>query len=247
MQLCNITGTAYDKFGNLAPWVELRVLKVEKNGVIIDSHRKDTAADASGHFAFGLPRNCFAWVWAPIEGLNGSKTTGVKLAIPDAATANLEDLLPPIQGTPPASYVYSWNGRTGNVLLLASDITTALGYTPAGGGTDLTAVAGEALGGHRAVRLVSGQAFYADQGNPAKTAVIGITTGAANLGATVTIATAGEIIEPSWSWTPQQAVFLSTNGVLTQTPPMSGALIEVGLATAATKLHVRIQPKINLV
>lgn len=113
---------------------------------------------------------------------------------------------------------------------------------PAGlsGGAALAAIAGEALGGHRAVVLdAAGQAFYADRLTPSHFGrLAGITTGAAVLGASVTLAMSGVVIEPSWSWTPNAPVFLGSTGLLTQTLPIGGFLQVVGMALNATTLFV---------
>jgi len=101
--------------------------------------------------------------------------------------------------------------------------------------------AGETLSGHRAVKINgSGEAVYVSHADADADLVTGLTTGAAVGGGQVEIVTDGELIEPSWTWTPGP-VYLSTNGQLTQTPPASGALIEMGIALAATRLLVRIQ------
>ena len=105
-------------------------------------------------------------------------------------------------------------------------------------------IAGEILGGNRAVRIdtATGKAVYADN-TDTNTAedVIGITRGAAILNATVTITLFGEMTEGSWAWTPGGIIYLSTTGQLTQTPPVSGALIELGVAETATSILIRIQ------
>jgi hypothetical protein len=102
--------------------------------------------------------------------------------------------------------------------------------------------AGEALGGHRAVYVASdGMAYY---GNPDATSrlVAGITTGAASLGADVTIQTFGEIEEASWAWNDDGPVWLAANGQLTQTLPATGYLFQVGQPMGPTKL--RIEPQL---
>lgn len=122
---------------------------------------------------------------------------------------------------------------------------------PAGadGGSILTKTAGAALGGNRAARVdaATGKAIYADNTViPDAEAVLGITTGAAAEDTEVTIQTFGEMTEASWNWTPGLPVYLSTNGLLTQTPPTSGSLTQIGVANEATKLFIRIQEMILL-
>ena len=112
-----------------------------------------------------------------------------------------------------------------------------------------TFTAAEDLGGHRLVVLdSSGQAAYADQTNLYHAGrVLGLTTGSAVSGAVATIQTFGEISESSWNWNPVLArVFLSTNGLLTQTPPTSGFLCVVGFPISATRLFIDVQPPVQL-
>jgi hypothetical protein len=93
----------------------------------------------------------------------------------------------------------------------------------------------------------SGQAVYADHADLSHAdKVLGITTGAASSGAPVTIQSADPMIESSWNWTLDQAVFLSTQGQLTQTPPTSGFLQAIGFPLSATTLQIRIEPAVRL-
>lgn len=108
-----------------------------------------------------------------------------------------------------------------------------------------TVVASESLGGHRAVTI---DGYYADATNIAHAyKVMGITTGAVTIGATATIKTFGEITESGWNWTIGEPVFLSTNGNLTQTPPVSPSLcVIMGKPKNATTLIVDISETVFL-
>jgi hypothetical protein len=67
------------------------------------------------------------------------------------------------------------------------------------------------------------------------------------MGADVTVQFAYAITEGSWTWTLGQEVFLSTNGLLTQTPPTSGFLEGVGFPLSPTILQkIPIEPAIRL-
>ncbi len=67
----------------------------------------------------------------------------------------------------------------------------------------------------------------------------GVSTQAAAPGAPVLAAEAGLVVEPTWAWTPGQPVFAGTGGSLTQAPPASGVLHQVGVAASATALLVQ--------
>lgn len=112
-------------------------------------------------------------------------------------------------------------------------------------------LAGEAVGGHRVVYIKGdSQVYYASNDDSTLFgATVGLTTGAAVLGAPVAIAFNGIVDEPSWTWTPQELLYLGTNGLLTQTPPSGGGALfsqVVGFAITATKIQVQIAPPILL-
>lgn len=108
-----------------------------------------------------------------------------------------------------------------------------------GSSPDIEAFAGENLGGHRAVSLNDGLAHY--------TSLLpsGITLNAASQGGLVIVRGHGEIIEPSWNWG-AGPVWLGINGTLTQTAPLTGTDIQMGVATGAHRMLVRIQEAVTL-
>lgn len=102
----------------------------------------------------------------------------------------------------------------------------------------LSRTAGEALSGHRAVKIAGdGKAYYVSPGDADVDAIAGITVGAASAEADASIMANGEMTEGSWSWTPGP-VWLATNGVPTQTAPTSGAVVRLGTALGATTMFV---------
>ena len=102
--------------------------------------------------------------------------------------------------------------------------------------TQITAA--ENLGGHRVVTV---EGYYASKDTASdKFKVLGITTGAASIGTTATVTTFGSIEESGWNWTVGNPVFLSTNGMLTQTAPTSGFSLIVGRPKTATNLFIDI-------
>jgi hypothetical protein len=121
-----------------------------------------------------------------------------------------------------------------------------LDLLPGGGsiGLAFTALAGEALSGHQAVVLAAdGMAYRADRATASNMGrVAGITLNAAALGASVNIMRSGQVIEPSWSWTPFLPIFLGHLGALTQVAPTDGFLIVLGSALDATSMFVNPNP-----
>lgn len=107
------------------------------------------------------------------------------------------------------------------------------------------------LGGHRVVTPnPAGNAVYADNTiiNTAN-AVLGLTVGAAAAGDTVAVQHGGEITEPSWTWTPNNPIYLGINGLLTQTPPTnpSAYSLIIGFPITATKMYIGIREPIFLI
>jgi len=108
--------------------------------------------------------------------------------------------------------------------------------------------AGAPLSGHRAVVMQDdGTINYADNTNPSHAfRVIGITTGAIASDVAGDVRIFGRITEPSWSWAIGDPVYLSTAGMLTQTPPAAGFLLKIGCPEASDTLLVKIGEPIIL-
>ena len=146
---------------------------------------------------------------------------------------------------PDPPVVVRWRGPDGVMLRGATDapptlIAAIIGPPgPAGpvGGV-ITRTAGEAIGGHRAVTIgADGKAYLASPVEPQAMAVFGVTTGAAAVGAPVTIQCAGALSEASWNWT-SGPVWLGAAGALTQIVPTVGAAVHVGTAGGPTTLTI---------
>lgn len=102
-------------------------------------------------------------------------------------------------------------------------------------------VAAVPLGGHRAI-TVFGQ--YVEPGD--EDIIAGITTGAVTEGETTFAVRDGIITEPSWSWVPDQPIFLASFGVLTQSPPTLTRIRRVAWALTSTTINVDFYPAIEL-
>jgi hypothetical protein len=113
-------------------------------------------------------------------------------------------------------------------------------------GSTITCTTAIAMSGHRFVVLDDDSAVYANcTTSDHAHRVVGMTTGASNAGS-VSIQTSGEHEEPTWSWTLGIPIFLSTTGLMTQTPPASGFLLIVGFPISATKIYIKIHQPIIL-
>ncbi len=110
--------------------------------------------------------------------------------------------------------------------------------------------ASETMSGHRIVIADSAAGVsYADNGTLAHShLVLGLTLGAVAAGAPVTVQVEGEIVEPSWSWTPELPLFLGEDGLMTQTAPSSPAAFSlvVGFAVSETKIVLNFKEPVAL-
>lgn len=110
---------------------------------------------------------------------------------------------------------------------------------PAGGQSYYTAAT--ALSGHRAVALnMEGEAVYADHTTPSTLALVGLSSQAVIEGESFSVVSAGLLNYPPADLTPDQAVFLSTEGFITQTLPQTHWLRVIGVAVAPGLLSVDI-------
>lgn len=108
------------------------------------------------------------------------------------------------------------------------------------------AVAGQVLGGNRAVTTnSSGQLVYPDLALESSR-VYGITTHSAVQGELVEVQITGTQTEPSWSWNVNLPVFVGLNGTLTQTIPTTGQVLAVGYPQSPVKLFIDRQPPIYM-
>lgn len=107
-------------------------------------------------------------------------------------------------------------------------------------------VAGQTLGGNRAVTVNSvGQLVYPDPGSP-NSRVYGVTTHSAQQGELTTVQITGTQTEPSWNWDITLPVFVGVAGTLTQTAPVTGQTLIVGYPNGPTKLFIDRQPPIYM-
>lgn len=123
------------------------------------------------------------------------------------------------------------------------------GPTGSPGGGLVVGIAGMALSGHQVVAyeadgdLVLASASQADQA----LAIVGITTGAASSGASVSVQRFDTIEHLGWTWTPGLPVFLGLSGALVQTPAGGSVFLKpLGVALTATRLSLNPQPAMFL-
>jgi hypothetical protein len=109
-----------------------------------------------------------------------------------------------------------------------------------------SAIAGEALGGHRAIVQSNGLLYYAAASNILHlNRVVGVTTSATSSGASTEYVSEGKITESSWSWNTSTPIYLAENGMLTQSPTnLSGFTLIIGTPISATSMYVSLKTPI---
>ncbi len=101
--------------------------------------------------------------------------------------------------------------------------------------------AGQALSGHRAVRIQGDLAYYCDANELSHAGkAIGITVGAVLSGDMATVQTLGKLTEPSWNWN-EGPVYVGANGLLTQSTAGHAFTQQVGVAVSATSIDINPQ------
>lgn len=126
----------------------------------------------------------------------------------------------------------------GSAKCTVQDIANLAGAPP---DASLVLVAGVDLNYPRVVAVSGGNAYYPDLTNPADVQrVIGVTKQAAATGASVGIARTGTFTESGWNWSPGPLYCAVSGGTLTQTPPATGAVLEVGKAINPTTINIFI-------
>ena len=99
------------------------------------------------------------------------------------------------------------------------------------------------VSGHRVLASdASGFAIYADQTDNSALAIVGFSTQAASAWDTCVIQRSGALAWPAGGLTPEAPLFLTTEGMVSHTPPASGWVRQVAVAVAADMIHVDIGP-----
>jgi len=110
-------------------------------------------------------------------------------------------------------------GETIDVYQRCAKSVTEIIYPDAAEANIIETIAGENIGGNRAVKIVAGESFYVSASElDTGPSLAGLSTHAAVIGQTLVVQVQGTMHEPSWSFTDGK-VFLGELGVLTQTPP----------------------------
>lgn len=127
---------------------------------------------------------------------------------------------------------------------------TIVGYGPDTSNEEhvLTREAAVDLSGRRVVvPRADGTLEYADNTEPSHIErPMFLTLGAIEAGDEGPVLAFGEVIEATWTWTPSEALYLGTVGVLTQTPPGPPADFLIEVARATSPDAILFEPKFGI-
>ena len=114
------------------------------------------------------------------------------------------------------------------------------------GGSAVQRIAGETLSALVAVYEIAGTVYALDYRDGLHAdLLVGITLTSAAAGEPVNIQSSGPLDDSSWSWA-RGAVWVGTDGRLTQTPPDDGIDLLIGSAVSATRIALNLQRPITL-
>jgi hypothetical protein len=103
------------------------------------------------------------------------------------------------------------------------------------------------VSGHRVVVSEGGYAVHANCLDfKHAEGVLGLSLNAAIPGSEVYVQTTGEVVESSWSWTPGNPLYVTNNGLLSQTPPSEGWVLLFAVAIDTTRILIAPHQAIHL-
>lgn len=113
------------------------------------------------------------------------------------------------------------------------------------GGATLHKRAGEAMSAFRVVVSSGDEEVLLASNTVAAhaTKVLGITEASASNGSDVSVRRFGPLTSATWSWTPDQLLFVGVNGQLTHTPPSAPAVFSQAVAVAVSETSIYIWPR----
>lgn len=111
------------------------------------------------------------------------------------------------------------------------------------GTLDVKVTASQVLNAYRAIGY---DGYFTQPDEDSLAIYAGVSRSATVIGDDINVVRQGLITEAGWTWTPNQPIFIGVNGVLTQTPPVTGNPIRrIGWAISATELNLDPYPIIG--
>ena len=116
-----------------------------------------------------------------------------------------------------------------------------------GGATSNTYTAGENISAYVLVVQADASVWAADSSDTADIGkVVGITTESATATNSIKVQSIGIITNGGWSWTPNQKIYYTNTGTVTTTIPVTGFVQQIGVASSATTITLKLGVSIAL-
>ncbi|AWY09385.1 hypothetical protein vBRpoPV13_28 [Ruegeria phage vB_RpoP-V13] len=128
---------------------------------------------------------------------------------------------------------------------LRLNVGTGFNATPTNnsGTLDVTIIAQQVVNAYRAVGY---DGLFTQPNADSLSRYAGVTRMATVIGDPIDVVRQGLMTEAGWNWTPNQPVFISANGVITQTVPVGTPIRRIGWAISATELNLDPYPIIGV-
>lgn len=119
--------------------------------------------------------------------------------------------------------------------------------TISGSGNTETAQTLENIATYKLLASINGKVELADKDKPIHAFnIMGMSVSSGSEGSTIFIQTGGTILNGNWSWNENSPLWLGNNGDITQTPPETGFLMQIGIALSPSKIILEIQEATQL-
>lgn len=112
--------------------------------------------------------------------------------------------------------------------------------------TDSIYPAGETVSATKFLYLSTGQVFLAQPNEFIKSVSVGVAKTTGLTGTNIIVQESGDYYDSSFSLTIGEPVYLSANGSITQTEPVTGFRVSLGFAIATNGIRISIQEPIQL-
>lgn len=116
-----------------------------------------------------------------------------------------------------------------------------------GGGVTETAETLQNVATYKLLASINGKVELADKDNPIHAFnIIGMSVSSGSEGSIILVQTGGTILNGNWTWNENMPLWLGNNGDITQTPPETGFLMQIGIALSPSKILLEIQEATQL-
>lgn len=148
-------------------------------------------------------------------------------------------------GYPDLEIIYADSGDSVEIVEASNAIVNIINPSATYRITTQDYLSGANLSALRLVKLnASNQLVYADSSNDST--VLGLTFQAVNIGVAPIVVLSGLVTDSSWNWARGAPLYLSSNGAITETAPITGYIVAIGHAEAPTIINLNIMQGVQI-